>query len=126
MTAYKTKGKAKELDIAIGKKLFHYRKTAGYSQEKLAEAIGVSFQQIQKYEKGTNRIAASTLIEFARVLNVSIDQFYGEEYGHISYNDASQVKTVLIEAIINTSNKEFDKFIAALGNLLSCLKFPQI
>lgn len=122
MTAYKVKGKVKELDIVIGKNLSHYRKMADYSQEKLAKSIGVSFQQIQKYEKGVNRIAASTLIEFARVLNVSIDQFYGEEYGHISYNDVSKVKTALIEVIIDPSNKEFDKFIIALGNLLPCLK----
>ena len=118
MNMSKTRGKAKQLDIVIGKNLSHYRKIAGCSQDTLAEAAGVSFQQIQKYEKGTNRIAASTLIEFARVLDVSIDQFYGEAYGHIAYNDMSKVKTTLIESIIEPPNKEFDRFIIALGKLL--------
>lgn len=118
MTAYKKRGKVKDLDIAIGQNLSRYRKLAGCSQDVLAEAVGVSFQQIQKYEKGTNRIAASTLIEFARLLNISIDQFYGEAYGHIAYNDVSKVKATLIEAIIEPPNKEFDALIIALGKLL--------
>lgn len=50
------------------------------SQEKLAEAIGLTFQQIQKYERGTNRISAGRLYQFARILDVPVSYFY-EQFG---------------------------------------------
>jgi transcriptional regulator with XRE-family HTH domain len=48
----------------------------GMSQEKLGEMLNLTFQQVQKYEKGTNRISASRLVEIARVLGVNINHFY--------------------------------------------------
>jgi transcriptional regulator with XRE-family HTH domain len=53
------------------------RMLIGMSQEKLGDALGLTFQQVQKYEKGTNRISASRLQHIARVLGVSIDFLYG-------------------------------------------------
>ena len=52
------------------------RMLIGMSQEKLGEALGITFQQIQKYEKGTNRIGASRLHHIGRVLGVPIEFFY--------------------------------------------------
>jgi transcriptional regulator with XRE-family HTH domain len=48
----------------------------GMSQERLGELLGLTFQQVQKYEKGSNRIGASRLFEIARVLDVSIQYFF--------------------------------------------------
>jgi transcriptional regulator with XRE-family HTH domain len=48
----------------------------GMSQEKLADALGLTFQQVQKYEKGTNRIGASRLLHIAGILDVSIEFFF--------------------------------------------------
>jgi transcriptional regulator with XRE-family HTH domain len=48
----------------------------GMSQEKLGEALGLTFQQIQKYEKGTNRIGASRLVNIAHILDVGIEFFF--------------------------------------------------
>ncbi|CDO59848.1 Transcriptional regulator, Cro/CI family [Candidatus Phaeomarinobacter ectocarpi] len=48
------------------------------SQEKLGEQLGLTFQQVQKYEKGTNRIGASRLYEVSRILNVPVQYFYEE------------------------------------------------
>lgn len=50
----------------------------GITQEKLAESLGLTFQQIQKYEKGLNRIGASRLWDIAKVLDVSVNYFYDE------------------------------------------------
>ena len=50
----------------------------GLSQEKLADAIGLTFQQVQKYEKGTNRVSASRLQQISGALGVPIDFFYGD------------------------------------------------
>lgn len=50
----------------------------GMSQEKLGDAIGLTFQQVQKYERGTNRIGASRLFELSRVLDVPVGFFFEE------------------------------------------------
>ncbi|NTG98896.1 helix-turn-helix transcriptional regulator [Agrobacterium rhizogenes] len=57
-------------DIAIGGAIRNLRKQSGFSQEKLAGIVGVTFQQVQKYEKGTNRVAVSTLIAICHALGV--------------------------------------------------------
>lgn len=49
------------------------------SQEKLAERLGITFQQVQKYEKGTNRVGAGRLYQMARVLQVPVSYFFPEE-----------------------------------------------
>lgn len=72
----KTKGVADLIDKHVGKQLRSRRILIGLSQEKLAEEIGVTFQQVQKYERGTNRISASRLYTFSKLLDVSIDYFY--------------------------------------------------
>jgi len=63
-------------DIHVGRRLMKARRERGLSQTELAKAIGVSFQQVQKYEAGTNRIAASRLWFAAQMLNVEIQVFF--------------------------------------------------
>lgn len=65
-----------QTDILVGQRIRMRRNMLKVSQEKLAEAIGVSFQQVQKYEKGTNRIGASRLQQIADALNVSPTVFF--------------------------------------------------
>jgi len=72
----KAKGKASPIDEYVGKRLRQKRDLEGLSQERLAEHVGVSFQQIQKYENGANRISASRLYEFSKILNVPISFFF--------------------------------------------------
>ena len=64
------------VDRHVGSRVRMRRMLVGMSQEKLGEALGITFQQIQKYEKGTNRIGASRLHQIARVLSVAVDYFY--------------------------------------------------
>jgi transcriptional regulator with XRE-family HTH domain len=64
------------VDRHVGSRVRMRRMLIGMSQEKLGEALGITFQQIQKYEKGTNRIGASRLHQIARVLGVSVEFFY--------------------------------------------------
>jgi|GEM_PF-811430 len=65
----------KQLNIEIGQKLRMYRQLNGLSQDALAAHIGVSYQQIQRYEKGHGRISAFRLQQIADVLNVSLQVF---------------------------------------------------
>ncbi len=59
------------IDVAVGLRLRTLRKSRGMSQEQLGRALGITFQQIQKYERGTNRISASMLVKSARALQVA-------------------------------------------------------
>ena len=67
---------ATAVDVHIGQRLRMCRKLAGLSQEQLAERLGVTFQQVQKYEKGTNRISASRLFNAAQLLSVPVSYFF--------------------------------------------------
>ena len=69
---------ADPVDIAVGARIRLLRKVRGMSQQSLAEAAGVTFQQIQKYERGSNRIGSSRLYEFAKVLDVPVSYFFDE------------------------------------------------
>jgi transcriptional regulator with XRE-family HTH domain len=64
------------VDIHVGSRVRLRRTLLGLSQDKLARAIGVSFQQLQKYERGTNRISASRLFALSKVLGVGIAWFF--------------------------------------------------
>jgi len=64
------------IDIHVGSRVRMRRMMVGMSQEKLGEALGLTFQQIQKYEKGANRIGASRLHQIASALGVQIEFFY--------------------------------------------------
>lgn len=67
-----------EIDLALGTRIRMRRKALGFTQHKLAEAIGVCVQQIQKYENATNRVSASRLWEISRALNVPVTYFFYE------------------------------------------------
>jgi transcriptional regulator with XRE-family HTH domain len=66
----------KEVDAHVGELVRERRKDIGMSQEKLGDAIGVTFQQVQKYEKGTNRIGSSRLMQIANALGVPPTYFF--------------------------------------------------
>ena len=70
------KKKPNPIDIHVGSRIRLRRTMLGMSQEKLGESLGITFQQIQKYEKGTNRIGASRLHELAQVLDVPVAFFF--------------------------------------------------
>lgn len=65
-----------QIDKHIGARVRARRVMLGMSQEKLADALGLTFQQVQKYEKGVNRIGASRLLHIAGILDVSIEFFF--------------------------------------------------
>lgn len=69
-------GRTNEVDASVGKRIRLRRTGLGLSQEKLADALGLTFQQVQKYEKGANRVGASRLFDLARVLQVPVEYFF--------------------------------------------------
>lgn len=81
------KKKPNPVDIHVGSRVRLRRTMLGMSQEKLGESLGITFQQIQKYEKGSNRIGASRLQRISEVLNVPVSFFFEDvPGGHSSEN----------------------------------------
>ena len=70
--------RANPVDVHVGSRVRLRRMLLGMSQEKLGEHLGLTFQQIQKYEKGINRIGASRLYDLSKVLSVPVQFFYEE------------------------------------------------
>jgi len=68
--------KTNTIDAQVGNRVRIRRMLVGMSQERLGDLLGLTFQQVQKYEKGVNRIGAGRLFEIARILDVPIDFFY--------------------------------------------------
>ena len=68
--------KSDQLDAMVGAKVRVFRINRGISQTTLAEQLGVTFQQVQKYEKGTNRIGASRLSQIATALDISVAELF--------------------------------------------------
>jgi transcriptional regulator with XRE-family HTH domain len=66
------------IDVAVGARIRARRLELGMSQTKLANALGLTFQQVQKYERGDNRVSASTLVRSARALGVAAAALVGE------------------------------------------------
>jgi transcriptional regulator with XRE-family HTH domain len=64
------------VDLHVGARIRMRRKLLGVSQEKLAEQLGLTFQQVQKYERGANRVSASKLYEIAKALQTSVSYFF--------------------------------------------------
>src|SRR4051794_12691440 len=71
-------GTPNPVDVQVGQRLRLRRNMLGLSQERLGDAIGLTFQQVQKYERGANRIGASRLHELSRVLDVPVTFFFDD------------------------------------------------
>jgi len=71
-------GRPNAVDAHVGARLRQRRTLLGLSQEKLGEAIGLTFQQVQKYERGTNRISASRLYDLSQALEIDVNYFFDD------------------------------------------------
>jgi transcriptional regulator with XRE-family HTH domain len=67
---------AQVIDQHVGRQIRHWRMLAGKSQAQLAERLGLTFQQIQKYENGANRISAGRLLQIADFFGVEVEDFF--------------------------------------------------
>lgn len=97
----KTKVKASLEDVEAGKRLKSIRKRKGISQEKLGAHLNLSFQQIQKYESGFNRLSGKTLYEISRYFRVPMEFFY--DGTHMLDDNRLSVK-----ALVNLGSSEFE------------------
>ncbi|OYR19766.1 helix-turn-helix domain-containing protein [Brucella thiophenivorans] len=82
------KKKPNPIDVHVGSRIRLRRNMLGLSQEKLGESLGITFQQIQKYEKGTNRVGASRLQAISTILTVPVSFFFEDAPGSASSTQA--------------------------------------
>ena len=115
-------------NLHLGKKLRMSRLSLGLTQTKVAEAINVTFQQIQKYEKGTNGVSSIRLLQLSNYLKVPINYFYEDfsEYlinierskeGHVNVNYNFLVK--LYSELNNDQKIKFTKSLQISGSLIN-------
>ena len=78
MSAFTEDNSPHPLDVALGSRIRLRRRELGLSQEQLARQIGITFQQVQKYEHGTNRVSFSRLVEIAQALRCSVMDIVGD------------------------------------------------
>lgn len=78
------------VDVHVGRRVAEKRLTLGYNQSDLGRALGLTFQQVQKYEKGTNRVSASKLWLIAQFFNVDLGYFFDGLSGDGSNTDSSE------------------------------------
>jgi transcriptional regulator with XRE-family HTH domain len=96
-----------DVDSRIGERVRERRVLLGLAQQQLADSLGVSFQQLQKYESGANRVSASRLYQLAQVLNIPIMWFYdGIDAPHGNRSKVSELSTL-------TSDPEMLRFVRA-------------
>lgn len=90
------------VDLHVGVRIRMRRKEMGVSQERLADALGITFQQVQKYERGANRVSASKLWEIATALTTPVAYFYdglGDRQAATAERDAAQEFMLSTEGI---------------------------
>ena len=80
------------VDVHVGSRIRLRRTRLGMSQQKLGEAIGLTFQQVQKYEKGTNRVGASRMQQLSDVLDVPVSYFFDEMNGALAAAPATSTR----------------------------------
>ncbi len=78
MTGRLPPGVPNPIDIHVGGRVRQRRTLLGFSQDRLGAAVGLTFQQIQKYERGANRIGASRLYQFSEILGVTVSFFFDD------------------------------------------------
>ena len=95
------------IDVDVGARVRIRRRWLGFSQSELAKALGITFQQVQKYERGSNRISASMLVKVAAKLETSVAALVGE--------DGSQpVETIVLAQL---STPDATKLLAAFAGI---------
>lgn len=109
---------ASPIDLHVGTRIRIRRQLMNMTQEKLGENLGVTFQQVQKYERGTNRVGASRLWNISRVLDVPVSFFYdGLEDNHEYEQVAENKQMPVVYDFINSSDGvAFAKAVSKIKN----------
>jgi transcriptional regulator with XRE-family HTH domain len=112
--------KPNPVDAHVGSRVRLRRMLLGMSQERLGESMGLTFQQVQKYEKGVNRIGASRLFQISKILDVPV-QFFFEEAPHADGAPArgmaeADSETFILEFLNSREGLELNRAFVKIAN----------
>ena len=103
-------------DVYVGSRVRMRRKMLGLSQEKLGEKLGITFQQIQKYEKGTNRVGASRLQAMATALEVPVSYFFPDAVASQGNGLQEEGATFMMDFLSTTEGLELSRAFVRIRN----------
>ena len=86
------------IDTHVGSRLRQFRLLADVTQKELGDALGISFQQVQKYEVGSNRVSASKLYEIAQFLSVPVSSFFPEDAEKADFKSINPDEAAIMRA----------------------------
>lgn len=107
---------ADPIDIAVGERIRQLRKERQITQTELGAAVGLTFQQIQKYEKAKNRISASKLVQIAQIFNVDVSELFK---GSLAYEEIPESEEVA--ALIEYTEKMPDHVRSQFLSLMEAI-----
>ena len=112
------KKKPNPIDIHVGTRIRLRRNMLGMSQEKLGEHLGITFQQIQKYEKGTNRVGASRLQAISNILEVPVAFFFEDAPGGSSSDGLSEdgSATYVVDFLSSTEGLQLNRAFVRISD----------
>ena len=115
--------KANDIDFFAGQRILMRRILLGWDQKKLADKLGISFQQLQKYEQGKNRVSASRLWDVSRVLGVPIDFFFYDVEEKAKDKILYKKETItLVSSFYKISNRDVANHIFTVAKDLAKFK----
>lgn len=109
------------IDSHIGNKIYELRVASGLSRQELGERIGVTHQQCQKYEKGTNRVSAGRLVLIAKVLNKPVDYFFQDLSNEMQPQEKIENQRLCIEVSRNFMKIKNSVYQDAVSTLVKTL-----
>jgi transcriptional regulator with XRE-family HTH domain len=104
------------IDVHVGSRVRFRRLEVGMSQEKLGDALGLTFQQVQKYEKGTNRIGASRLQHLSRILQVAVVYFFEGTPGQLKAKGNAPSSAYVSDFVATTDGLTLAKAFTKIKN----------
>ena len=122
------------IDVAVGSRVRIRRRQMDMSQTALAKALGVTFQQVQKYERGTNRISASMLVRIGSTLGVTVADLVGKDdveatdestYAQLSASDVVELISAFAQIRDAEARRAVIAIVRTLGGVSSAAKAPR-
>lgn len=117
---------ARRVDAYVGERIRNRRTTLGLTQDHLARALNISYQQVQKYETGANRVSAGRLYELARTLDTEVSEFFAglNEEADIGPLEHGGKNRATIELVRNFTTIENTEIRAMLSGLVKTIARP--
>ena len=107
------------IDAHVGGRIRAFRRRRGLTQERLAERLGLTFQQVQKYERGTNRVSASKLFEIATILGVGVSGFFAGLAEPADHEGGASLRDQGVAGLFDSLPPQHQQLIFALMQALS-------